>query len=192
MDIASIVITAVIAGGGAYLGSYLKKKGENWATHEDVDKLVKQMAAVTQATKEIEAKISNDVWERQRKWDVKREAIFEAVRELASVEYGLAMVDSSFLVERMGVAANLKSLKTTAEALEIWNAANLNFNKARNLALLVCGEDTNKAFEVMTKLVVAYKEDSISNYNKPSVSLPSLAAQMNTLTAAVRKELRVD
>src|ERR1017187_7727108 len=191
MDIGSIVITAVIGGGGAYLGSYLKKKGENWATHEDVDKLVKQMAAVTQATKEIEAKISNDVWERQRKWDVKREAIFEAVRELASVEYGLAMVDSSFLVERMGVAANLKSLKTTAEALEIWNAANLNFNKARNLALLVCGEDTNKAFEVMTKLVVAYKEDSISNYNKPSVSLPSLAAQMNILTAAVRKELRV-
>jgi len=35
-----MVITAVVAGGSAYLGSYLKKKGANWATHEDVDKLV--------------------------------------------------------------------------------------------------------------------------------------------------------
>ena len=40
MDAAAMVITAVVAGGSAYLGSYLKKKGANWATHEDVDKLV--------------------------------------------------------------------------------------------------------------------------------------------------------
>ena len=55
----------------AYLGSYLKKKGENLATHEDIDKLLAQVTAVTQATKEIEAKISVDVWERQKKWEIK-------------------------------------------------------------------------------------------------------------------------
>lgn len=53
---------------GAYLGSYLKKKGENLATHEDIDKLVDQVRAVTQTTKEIEAKISNEVWDRQKRW----------------------------------------------------------------------------------------------------------------------------
>ena len=45
---------------GSYLGSYLKKKGENLATHEDLDKLVVQVRAVTTTTKEIEAKISTD------------------------------------------------------------------------------------------------------------------------------------
>jgi hypothetical protein len=34
------VTTALGAGAGAYLGSYLKKKGENLATHEDIDKLL--------------------------------------------------------------------------------------------------------------------------------------------------------
>ena len=33
-------LTALVAGGAAYLGSYLRKKGENFATHEDVDKLI--------------------------------------------------------------------------------------------------------------------------------------------------------
>jgi len=37
-----------------------KKKGENLATHEDLDKLVVQVRAVTTTTKEIEAKISTD------------------------------------------------------------------------------------------------------------------------------------
>jgi hypothetical protein len=52
---------------GAYLGSYLKKKGENLATHEDVEKPVQQVSAVTAATKQIEAKITraSRVYERQ-------------------------------------------------------------------------------------------------------------------------------
>jgi hypothetical protein len=33
------------AGVGAYIGSYLKKKGENLATHEDLNLLVEQMEA---------------------------------------------------------------------------------------------------------------------------------------------------
>ena len=38
---------------GSYLAGYLKRRGENLATHEDVGKLVEQMAAVASATKEI-------------------------------------------------------------------------------------------------------------------------------------------
>jgi hypothetical protein len=49
---------------GSFLGSYMKKKGENVATHEDIEKLVDQMKAVTQATKEIESRISGEAWER--------------------------------------------------------------------------------------------------------------------------------
>jgi hypothetical protein len=52
---------------GAYLGAYLKKKGENLATHEDIDKLVSQVSAVTAASKQIEARITraSRVHERQ-------------------------------------------------------------------------------------------------------------------------------
>jgi hypothetical protein len=44
---------------GSFLGAYLKKKGENLATHEDIDKPVDQVAVVTRATKQIELRKSS-------------------------------------------------------------------------------------------------------------------------------------
>src|ERR1039457_5932070 len=82
--------TLVTAFVGSYLASYLKKKGENLATHEDIGKLVEQMQAVTQATKEIEAKISNEVWNRQKQWEVRRDVIFETVKQLGEVQANFA------------------------------------------------------------------------------------------------------
>lgn len=67
-----MVVTAVIAGGGAYLGSYLKKKGENWATKEDVQELARQTRILTQAAKEIESKIADEYWNRQKRWELRR------------------------------------------------------------------------------------------------------------------------
>jgi hypothetical protein len=61
------VTTFVASWVGAFFGSYLKKKGENLATHEDIDKLKDQVAAVTTTTKQIEAAISNEMWRRERK-----------------------------------------------------------------------------------------------------------------------------
>ena len=54
---ALMILPFVSAGVGAYLGSYLKKKGENLATHEDIEIVLDQVRKVTQTTKEIEAKI---------------------------------------------------------------------------------------------------------------------------------------
>lgn len=71
---------------GAYLGSYLKKKGENLATREDIEGLVEQVSAVTKATKEIEAKISSDVWDRQKQWELKRDLLLDAVKRMDELE----------------------------------------------------------------------------------------------------------
>src|ERR1035438_6693398 len=74
--------TLVRAFVGSYLASYLKKKGENLATHEDIDKLVDQVRAVTTATKEIEERIESSAWSRQRHWEMKRDALFASVQAL--------------------------------------------------------------------------------------------------------------
>jgi hypothetical protein len=76
---------------GSYLASYLRKKGENLATHEDLGKLVDQVRAVTTTTKEIEAKISTDVWDRQKRWEMKREVLFEATKRLGAVKFCVAL-----------------------------------------------------------------------------------------------------
>jgi hypothetical protein len=71
---------------GSFLAGYLRKKGENLATHEDLDKLVEQMKVTTEATKSIEARISGDVWDRQRQWELKRDTLLETVRSIAIQE----------------------------------------------------------------------------------------------------------
>jgi hypothetical protein len=68
------LVSLLSAGIGAYFGAYLKKKGENLATHEDFNDLKKQTGELTQATKEIEAKISDELWAGQRQWEMKRDA----------------------------------------------------------------------------------------------------------------------
>jgi hypothetical protein len=187
-----LILSFIGAGGGAYFGSYLKKKGGNLATHEDISKLVDQMRAVTQATKEIEAKISNDVWERQRKWEIKREALFEAMKELAGVDYSLAMLDASFLEGRISVEPNsLHFIMTREQAIELWNRALLNFNRAKVLAFLVCGGEVKKAFETVARSIATYADEAIWN-KKTSLPKPMLVEHMNALTASVRAELNVE
>jgi hypothetical protein len=90
-----LVITAVVSGAAAYLGSYLRKKGENLATHEDINMLVKQVSAVTTTTKQIEAKISNEVWRRERKSELQLKAI-ESLRVLTTEFIQRSIADSSY------------------------------------------------------------------------------------------------
>ena len=81
------LLSLVGSGIGAYFAPYLRKKGENLATHEDIGKLVDQVAAVTETTKEIEARISDEVWGRQRLWEMKRDAYFALMKaESAAAE----------------------------------------------------------------------------------------------------------
>src|SRR5271167_2757044 len=72
-----LLVTLVGSFGGAWFGAYFKKKGENYATREDVGEL-------TRVTKGIEAKISDEVWNRQRQWELKRDVLLGAVKRLGA------------------------------------------------------------------------------------------------------------
>ncbi len=81
---AGVGVTTLVASGiGSYVGAYLRKKGENLATHEDVNKLQQQVAAVTTVTKKIEATIADTIWRRERKAEFQLKAI-EQVTALTS------------------------------------------------------------------------------------------------------------
>jgi hypothetical protein len=186
---------------GSFLGGYLKKKGENHATHEDIGKLVDQMAAVTTATKEIEAKISNDVWERQRKWEVKREALFEALKELGNVEYAMGRLMLTLEMAKNSIDSQPWTGKKAAaevwmtekkEAAKEWNMALVTFKKARILALLVCGQDLRDAFETLEKSIIALTNEAVSDHSKTSPWFQTTRGQINAIIHLVRQELHVD
>jgi hypothetical protein len=80
LELTMPALTVIGAWFASYMGSYMRKKGENLATHEDLDKLVKQLEATTNATKAIEARISHETWGRQKNWEMKRDALVSVVR----------------------------------------------------------------------------------------------------------------
>ena len=75
MSLLYFAIGTLIGGLIGFVNTYMNKKGENLATHEDIDKLVDQVRAVTQTAKEIETKISSDLWDRQKQWELKRDIL---------------------------------------------------------------------------------------------------------------------
>jgi hypothetical protein len=188
------VTTALGAGVGAYVGAYLKKKGENLATHEDIDKVLVQVAAVTTTTKEIESKISDDMWQRQRKWDVKREALFEAMKELGGVDYGLTGLDAAFRAARLSGTPNVGQwAKLQEDATDEWNAALLSFKRAKNLALIVCGDEVKKVFHQVEMTIIRLANGTVAGGpDTVGKSYPQLKEEMRLLIEAVRRELGVE
>jgi hypothetical protein len=84
--IAVFILSAIGAGIGSYLTAYLKRKGENLATHEDIEKLVNQVRATTEATENIRTALTGTLWESQERWKMKSEMYLSFVRNLRFCE----------------------------------------------------------------------------------------------------------
>jgi hypothetical protein len=127
---------------GSFLGAYLKKKGENLATHEDIDKVVEQMKAITQATKTIESNISDKSWDRQRHWELKRDAVFAVMQALGKADETLHYV-SLLIAEDRKVSEHDRFREAKEEAWEKFYEAIDDFDRKRALAMIVCGKLMN-------------------------------------------------
>jgi hypothetical protein len=194
MQIALVVVlwllTLILGAFLGYLASYMKKKGENLATHEDIDKLVDQMKAVTQATKEIESKISGEAWDRQKRWEMKREVVFEAIKRVARADEELLGFSMILKVEQK---PGEDWTQTNLERSLKWSNASAALDESRLLVGVVCSRETREAldsFAVVTNTIAAgiSKKDA-QIYDK---SREQVARQLFAVRAALRKELGVE
>jgi hypothetical protein len=175
-----------------YLAGYLKKKGENRAIQEDLDKLLVQVSVVTKATKEIEAKISSDVWDRQKHWELKREVLFEATKRLAEVEEALLAFNAMVQVRKLNPNAP-KHSESSADTSKRWNNASAAIDETRLFVAIVCGEEAREAFDEFAlfsnNMAAALFEDDANIYLK---SRADLTLKLSAAREAVRKELGVE
>jgi hypothetical protein len=76
------IITALVAGAGAWGGAFFKIKGENFATKQDFEGLQERLKATTELVEGIKSEVSQRDWA-QREWTnlrrVKLEALLEKV-----------------------------------------------------------------------------------------------------------------
>jgi len=189
-----LVLTAVVAGVGAYFGSYLKKKGGDLATHEDLDKLVDQVKAVTQATKEIEEKISDQMWNRHKRWEIKKDALFAFVKELPAFEEAIVHVVATY-----GTITNAKTEPIPPEirqdaghAHDKYLQARKAFMGAEQLARLVCGQNFAIRCVALREVVRRTVEAAMNNEAELASSLvPQFAGAMMDLDPIIRRELGI-
>jgi hypothetical protein len=185
------LVPFVSAGGGAYLGSYLKKKGENLATHEDIDQLVDQVRAVTTATKQIEAKISDEVWNKQRLWELKRDGVYSVMQALGLADGAICELANGLRVQKKSDHAQAFDKVITARWLKAYERIE-DFEKKRALALIVCGgqmTDTLLAVrEELRTIAQELVEERLDAYERHGTTLKKLIAKA---FAHAQKELGV-
>jgi hypothetical protein len=181
---------------GGYFGAYLKTKAANLATHEDINKLVEQLRAVTQATKEVEAKISDRVWQRQKQWELQYGAILEALRQLSEVEAIMSEV-VAIHVTKLGQAregAALIALEEKAiSSRDAYLKAFQSFSKAKNVVNMLCGMEVQNRFAEIQKIMHGAVKQSITNERIPvDESLDRWAESLIRLYAAIRAQLGIE
>ncbi len=79
------VVSLAGAGIGAYVGAYLREKGKNLATHEDINSIVVQLRKTTEAAEDIKAQISGELWVKQTRWARKWDCYVEIVKNLGEI-----------------------------------------------------------------------------------------------------------
>ncbi len=115
----------------------MSEKGKNLATHEDIDKVVDQVRAVTQTTKEIETKITDQVWDRQRRWELRRDQIMKMLDQATEAKHQLVHLDASYRnLRKFGESA--ETLKQSHEAYSRFNSASDELEKFSMTASLFC------------------------------------------------------
>lgn len=147
-DLGFFITTLLSAGGGAYLGAYLKKKAENLATTEDLHQLLVQVESVTQTTKTIEAAISNEIWDRQKQWELKRDAVLSAIETLGQADDALlAMLLAIFEARKEEPNVSPFIRQKREFSMDRWQKAIGIYDEKRRVVSLVCSKDASQTFQ---------------------------------------------
>lgn len=185
-----------------YLRGYATKKGENLATHEDIDKLVEQVKATTDATKNIEAEISSGVWNKQKRWEMKREVLFDAARRISEIDD--AMLSNSVVLKEdrakqqgwqtkpPSTEEQLSWSQSKHERLMRWVKASTEFDLSRALVLIVCSKGASQAFNELGAFINNLAAQMTQNPDAYDGARRELFKKILLAQQAIRKELGVD
>jgi len=135
-----LLLNAMLVGVGIYLSSYLKKKAEHLATREDFKELRAQTAALTQTTKEIEAAISGDLWDRQKRWELKRDIVFETTKAMTKVAHTVGSLNAVYNIKH-NPSDQAWIDESTGKGQEFLNATK-EFDSVGIMIAIVCDEST--------------------------------------------------
>jgi hypothetical protein len=133
---------------GSYLAGYLKKKGESLATHEDFQAVLAELQETTRATKQIEAKISDEMWDRQKRWELRKEIFLEMLRAVGNADVALDHTAGDLIGSGIH---KLEHIAQTTQGMEECLVCSRTLGNVRSYLGVVGGSAVVKAFEIVIK-----------------------------------------
>jgi hypothetical protein len=175
----------------AVLPGFMREKGKNFATREDIQEVARQMEIVTQSTKEIEARISISVWSKEQRWDLQKTALLDSLKELTTAETFLVRLVQTFVDTKdqpQGWEARRK------EANEKYAERINNFWRTQLAIEIICGreigshfQEIDTIFDLVRKSLKQAEFDDIWNTH-----YPELLVAKGQLGETVRTRLGLD
>jgi hypothetical protein len=162
---------------GGFAKSYMVRKGENLATHEDIEKLVQQVQAVTRATEDIKASISTEAWTRQ----LRKEACYEMLRQLPKMNEAMLGLVRSCSRSSNDVTADVQFVSAYNSYLE-----------SEVILSAVCGSALQAARVTLTGAIIKLNDGAGRQDATAADTLFANWVEMcNAFTKACRKELQI-
>lgn len=187
------LVAIAFAGWGSFLGAYYKKRGENLATKDDFNSLLNQIEATTEATKKIEHHISDEFWNKQRVWEMKRDTLFALLQSMRETEASVLALAALIAVSPQ--QPNLSEdvlLREMAKALRAYLDSTTTFEHKRLMAAVVCGPRLNESAWQIHRQMTDYYLTIQDPKTGPDPHFPnSLEPSIAVLESAIREELGV-
>jgi hypothetical protein len=170
-----------------FFGSYAAKKGENLATKEDI-------AQLTKIAEGIKAKISDEYWDRQKQWEMRRDAVFEVVRALGTLDDELLKLNVAHTTS-LPECEELKNdaIQNRLEKMTEWNLHGARFDGAKFLADMFVGEELRSALStciICMRDIAAGIRDGTKRHEENSQK--TLWHKLKAVRESVRKELQLE
>lgn len=192
LAIVAFLLNAALVGAGIYLSSYLKKKAEHLATREQFKDLQRETAELTRTTKEIEAKISDDVWNRQRRWELKRDLLLEMAKKMSAAYDALTAVYATYktIAKKTG---EVLTEPTIARAIGKWALASTEFDTMVSQVALVCNPELTQALrDLRIHMGTTFQSTTTKDPEEHHKATSEYLAKKGAIDAMIRKELGID
>lgn len=74
---------------GAWLATYMKEKGRNFATKEDLEQIIQQQSGIAKAVENVKAEVTSTHWQNQQIWSQKLTVFTDVSRNLLLLKQAL-------------------------------------------------------------------------------------------------------
>lgn len=179
-SLGSVLLNAIVLGfWKPWAAAYSGEKGKNLARKEDITTILAEVRAVTIAQKEIESKLTGDLWYRQMRWNQKRDTYIELIKhvnDLMAGYYHLAALIKGGAEE-----------KTKFEHWDSLKSAHVEFTRLTRVAQIF----TNKqSVEAANAFMMIFRDSGgVATLEKLTLWQREVSNLLETLVKAAKEDL---